>query len=335
MEENKNNLPALRGTPPDKITKAQVLALFNTETVRLNYNVMLQGLQGMVITKDNLKAEYPEFKEADKFLKAMDTWRKSEAKPFAEVVDMFLNVYNEIKEPISLALNAAKAQVAEKRKENAAEIAQAKAEQARQDLIAKTLADFINRVTSEIMLSTTDAQIVMIQKRIGSEKNRKSFYAERYQELCDKCDALNETINNQKAKIREMQKLNEEFDKALKNNDDSAAAKIKEKLEDVNQELVENSIRLQEKAFEESLSIQQVEVGQPELNVTKGKTTRWKWRVDDIEYLKKKEPQFTKTVTNDARIEEFMKEQREVGAFKTDKEEFTVRGITFFKEIYY
>ncbi len=99
-------------------------------------------------------------------------------------------------------------------------------------------------------------------------------------------------------------------------------------------ELVENSIRLQEKAFEQSMNMSQVEVGQPELNVTKGKTNRWKWRVNDIDFLKKKFPQFTLTVPNDEAIEVFMKEQRESGLFKTEETEITVNGITFYKEKY-
>lgn len=334
VQTTTSQLPALRNTPPERINKAQIVALFNTETIRWNYNKIVQGLQGMDVTKENLKAEYPEFREADKFIKSLDAWRKAQAKPFNEIDAMFLEVFKEILEPISAALTSKKAQVAEFRKENAAEIAQAKQEQARKDLIVKTLADFINRVTSDIMLATTDDQIVLIQKRIGSEKTKKSFYDTHYEELCAKCESLNETINVQKGKIREIKKLNAEFDAALKNNDSNSATKIKEQIEVVNHELVENSIRLQEKAFDESMSISQVEVGQPELNVTKGRTTRWKWRVDDVDSLRRKEPQFTKTVTNDEVIEAFMKEQRELGAFKTEKEELVIRGIIFYKETY-
>jgi tetratricopeptide (TPR) repeat protein len=334
MEENKNNLPALRNIPPDKITKTQIVSLFNTETIRWEYNKMLQGLKSMHITKENLKEEYPEFKAADKFCKSLDTWRKSEANPFNKVDALFLEVYKEITEPILAELTSLKAQVKTAREANAAEIAQAKREQARKDLIVKTLGDFINNCTTYIVTATTDDQVILVEKRIGSEKSKKGFYAEYYQELVDKCEALKSTITAQKKKIQELQKANEAFEQALKASDDSAAAELKEKIELINEQLVENSIRLQEKAFEQSINISQDQVGQPDLNVTKGKTSRWKWKVDDIEFLHKKFPKFTKVVPNDEAIEAYMKEQREAGLFKTQEEEIKVNGITFFKEIY-
>lgn len=333
-EENKNNLPALRSTAPDRITKQQIIALFNTEKVRWNYNKMLQGLAGMQVTKENLQTEYPEFKEADKFVKALDIWRKSEANPFNTVDSLFLEVYKEITEPILAALTSLKAQVKTAREANAFEIAQAKQEQARKDLIVKTLGDFINNCTTYIVTATTDDQIILVEKRIGSEKSKKNFYAEYYQELVDKCEALKTTITVQKRKIQELQKANEEFEAALKANDDTTASGLKEKIELINEQLAENSIRLQEKAFEQSINISQDQVGQPELNVTKGKTTRWKWKVDDVIFLQKKFPQFTKVVTNDEAIEAFMKEQREAGLFKTQEEQIKLNGITFYKEIY-
>lgn len=332
--EQSNNLPVLRGTAPEKITKQQIVALFNTETVRYNYHKMLQGLRAMVITKDNLKPEYPEFKEADKFIKAITDWRKAQAKPFNDVDALFLEVSKEIIEPISAELLSLKAQVKTASEANAAEIAQAKREQDRKDTIVRTMATFLNQVTHDILMSTTDKQIVLIQKRIGSEKSKKGFYAEYMDELEQKCAALDDTINSQKNKIRELDKLNESFEQALKANNDHAAAELKEKIEMTTTELTENSIRLQEQAFEQSMAISQVAVGQPDLNITKSKTTRWKWRVDDIEILRKKAPALTKIVPNDEAIEIFMKEQRDSGAFKTTETEFTVNGVTFYKEKY-
>ncbi len=334
MEENKNNLPALRGTPPEQITKAKVLALFNTETIRWNYQKMLQGLKGMVITKDNLQKEYPEFKEADKFIKAITEWRKEQARPFNEVDTMFLEISKDIIQPILDALTSLKTKVRIASDANAAEIAKAKMEETRKNIIVKSIADFINKITSDITLAVTDKEIASIQMRIGSEKSRKGFYAEYFNELEAKCDALATIINNQKEKIREINRLQEAFTKALDANDDSKAAEIKDKLELTNVELEENAIRLQEQAFNQSLSITQIEVGQPDVNVTKDRNSRWKWRVDDIAFLRKKAPQFTKIVPDDEAIDQFMKEQREAGLFKTDQETILVNGITFYKQKY-
>lgn len=334
MEQQSNNLPTLRGVAPEKITKQQIVALFNTETIRWNYNKMLQGLQGMSVTKENLKSEYIEFKEADKFLKGITEWRKAQAAPFNLVDALFLEVSKEISEPISVELQRLKVQVKAASDANAAEIAQARKEQERKDTIVKSIGTFINNCTTYIVTATTDDQIVLVQKRIGSEKSKKTFYAEYWQELADKCNSLDTLINQQKEKIRELKKLNEDFEQALKNNDDSKAAEIKDGIELANMELVENSIRLQEKAFDESLSISTVEIGQPDLNVVKGKSNRWRWRVDDLELLRKKSPEFTKIVVNEEKIDAFMKEQREAGLFKTEETEIQVKGVTFYKEKY-
>lgn len=335
MAEEKNNLPShLRNVPPDKITKQQIIALFNTEIIRWNYNKMLQGLQDMDITKDNLQESYPEFKEGDRFIKKITEWSKDEARPFSDVCDLFLEVRKEIIEPISEILALRKSQVKTASEANAAEIAQAKKEQERIDLITTTMGQFINKITADITIATTDAQIVLIQKLIGSEKSKKNFYAEFWDELMAKCDALTPTINQQKEKIRDLKKLNEQLSQAIKSDDNKKASELKEKIDDTNAILVENSIRLQEKAFEQSLNITQTEVGQPELNVVKGKSNRWRWRVDNIEFLHKKFPQFTKVVTNDEEIEKFMKNQRQLGLFKTEETEITVNGIIFYKEKY-
>src|SRR5690242_3534479 len=112
MAEEKKNLPShLRSVPPDKITKQQIIALFNTETIRWNYNKMLQGLQDMNITKDNLQESYHEFKEGDRFIKKITEWSKDEARPFSDVCDLFLDARKEIIEPISEILALRKSQV--------------------------------------------------------------------------------------------------------------------------------------------------------------------------------------------------------------------------------
>lgn len=334
--EQSNNLPAhLRSVPPEKITKQNIIALFNTETIRWNYNKMLQGLKGMRITKDNLQSEYPEFKEADKFVKTITEWRKQQAKPFNDVDALFLEVSKEIIEPISEVLTTLKAQVKSASEANAAEIAQAKREQAKKDLIAVTMGQFINKITADITLATTDEEIASIQMLMGTEKSKKTFYADYYQELVDKCEALNPTINEQKQKIRDLKKFNAQFEQAVSNNDDKKASEIKEQIELTTHGLVENSIRLQERAFEQSLTISQVQVGQPEVNIAKGKTTRWKWKVENIDMLHKRYPQYTRIIPNNETIDELMKEQRILGSFNTDHDEILVSGITFYKEKYF
>lgn len=333
MEENKNTPAVLRSMPPDKITKQQIVALFNTEKVRHNYNKMLQGLQGMEISSSTLKESYPEFKEADKFIKTITEWRKEQSRPFNDVDALFLEVSKEIIEPISAALLQKKEQVRAASAINSAEIAKAKKEQERIDTIVRSIGDFINKITADITLSTTDDQIVSIQKRIGAEKSRTGFYQEYIDELKTKCDSLSVTINNHKDKIRELSQFNAAYKQALNNNDDTKAALIREKIEEKTEEISENSIRLQEQAFTQSLDISSTQVGQPEISVAKGRVHRWLWEVNNIELLKKKNPELTQVVPNDEAINALLKEKRDAGEFK-DVEEVEFNGILFYKQKY-
>lgn len=333
MGENKNIPAILRSMPPDKITKQQIVALFNTEKVRLNYNKMLQGLESMEITPTTLKESYPEFKEADKFIKTITEWRKEQSRPFNDVDALFLEVSKEIIEPISAALFQKKEQVRAASAINAAEIAKAKKEQDRIDTIVKSIGDFINKITVDITLATTDDQIVSIQKRIGAEKSRTGFYQEYLDELKNKCDSLSDTINSQKKKIRELSQFNDAYTQAVKNNDDITATLMMGKIEEKTEELSENSIRLQEQAFTQSLGISSAQVGQPEISVTKGRVHRWLWKVNNMELLHKKNPELTKIVPNEDAINALMKEKREAGEFK-DVEEVEFNGILFYKQKY-
>lgn len=331
---NDNNLPVLlKNLPPEKITRQTVVALFNTEKVRLNYNKMLQGLQSLEVTPSTLKSEYPEFKEADKFVKTITEWRKDVTRPFSDVPSLFLSVANEIIEPISAALELKKAQVKATNEINAAEIAKARKEQERIDTILLQMGTFLNKITADITLATTDLQIVSIQKRIGSEKSRTAFYSEFIDDFRSKCDNLNDVINNQKDKIRKLAEFNKQFDVALSKNDDQGAALIKEKMEATSDSLMENSIRLQEQAFSQALNIPQVQVGQPEVNTVKAKTYRWLWKIEDIQLLRKKQPELTKIVPNEEAIEYLLKEKRQAGDFE-GQSEVRVNGILFFKQKY-
>jgi predicted transcriptional regulator len=334
MEEKNENLQVqLSSLPLDKITKQTIIAFFNKEKLRLNYNKILQGLKSLEITPATLKSDYEEIKEANKFIKSLDTWRKEAAKPFNEVDAAFLQVFKEIIEPISVDLMSIKAKIKSASDINAAEIAKAKKEQERIDNIIRTMSDFINKITVDITMATTDKEISSIQMRIGSEKSRETFYGTYIEELKSKCNNLNGIINDQKEKIRQLKKFNEDLEKAIANNDDSKAVELKEQIEITGIELNENAIRLQEKAFTESVSISQTVVGQPDLNVTKGRLYRWKWQVENIDLLRKKNPELTKIVPYEKAIDTLLKQKRDAGDFK-DLEELNFNGIKFFKEKY-
>ncbi len=329
-----NNQLVRLNLPPEVVTKDTIIALFNTAKIRMNYVKILDGINNLEVTETTLKETYEEFKASDKFEKEIEKWRKEQAAAYAGVAQMFLDVQKEVLKPILEATQAKKAQVKTVSAANADKIAKARAEQEKNNSISSSIVQFINQITLQISTATTDDHIVTIQKRIGSEKARTGYYEGSFiDELRAKCDALAPIINEQKLKIRKIEELNNQMSQNMAGGNEQAASEIREAIELEQMLLQENGIRLQEKAFEEVITMQQVEVGHPEINVTKQRTSRWKWRVDDLQLLAKKLPNLVKLVPDEEAIEALMAEQRP-NWIADKKEAVPMTGITFYKEKY-
>lgn len=319
---------------PQLVTKDTIVALFNTAKIRMNYVKILDGINNLEVTETTLKETYEEFKASDKFEKELEKWRKEQAAAYAGVAQMFLDVQKEVLKPILEATQAKKAQVKTVSAANAEKIAKARAEQDKNNAISNSIVQFINQITFQISTAVTDDDIVTIQKRIGSEKARTGYYEGSFiDELREKCDSLAPIINEQKQKIRKIEDLNKQMSQSIAEGNEQAASEIREGIELEQMLLEENAIRLQEKAFEEVVTMQQVQVGQPEINVTKQRTSRWKWRVDDLQLLAKKLPSLIKLVPDEEAIERLMAEQRP-NWIADKKESVPMTGITFYKEKY-
>lgn len=331
MEKNSNEL-ALLSISPDKITKQHIQAVFNTKKIKDNYAAILNGLKSLNITKENLREEYPELKAATKLVSTLDTWRKDQAETYAAIPKLFLEVHKEFAAPIEDELNIIRQKVAKASAENKAEKDKAAKETLRIETIKAQMGNFINKITSDIANATDDDEIVAIQMRIGSEKSRKNFYAEFIGEFSEKCNLLKYTINLQKEKIRELVSLKNSFVSEMANGNDDKAVELRTEIELKEFEIEENSIRLQEKAFDQALNISDVHVGIPDVVVTKPKMKKWKWKVDDINKLSKR---FTKIIVDEDEVNNYMAELRNEGLIKTNAEDFKKEGITFYKEIFY
>ena len=331
MEQN-NQLEPLR-LSPELVTEAKLKALFNTQLIKKGYPKLLQGLENLSFSKDTLQPTYPELKAADQFLKELETIRTEIGKPYADTARLIKRVFDEITEPISTLTASKKAELKTSNELAAAELKKAQQENARVEGIKATIGNFINTVTREISLAETDTTIVAIQKKIGTEKSRTGYYAEFLNELKEKCDALTPAINTRKESIRKYQELEKEQEAALKSNDPIKAAQIKGEMEYVDAALMEDTIRLQEQAFEQAASIETV-VAEPLINVAKVKTRRWLWKVEDMALLYKKMPHLVKLEPDRAAIDIILATKRADGSLK-GKEEEKMNGITFYQEKYY
>ena len=328
MEEN-NLVPS----NPQHPTREIIQAMFNRELGLNNYKKIIEAASALTFSKDNLSADYPALKELDKLLKNLDEVRKKIKEPYVTTGKVIESTFKEITAPMEEILTQKKGQLRTANEAAMMELKKAQQEQERKDNINRTLASFINEVTLAVGNASDDKEITRIQKLIGSEKAKKSFYAELYNELLNKCDGLEQPIKDRKSFIQQTMANEKLLQAALNDGDDEKAVKLREEQELLQEKTNESKIRLEEAAFEQVSTIQSV-VGQPIIETVKPKSKRWKWRVDDITLLQKKLPHLVKLVPNDEAIDELMKLKRAENAL-IDDEELKIFGLTFFQEKFY
>lgn len=302
-------------------------ATFNLEASKKNYQVLLTQLSGIKITKDNVNED--QTKEAKEIIKALTELKDIQCKPVLQDHKDILNVYNGLVDPIKEQVD----RIAEEKKTISLKIQQETAaqlrEQTRINNAKQAIVDFSNKVATLITESKTDADIVLIEKMIGSEKVKSTVYQEFLPELIERCDALRPQIKIQKENIRQLKALEEKEKIAIESGNIVAATEILEKKEELQSLIEETTIRIHETAFDQATSI---DIVAPEVvEVAPKGRTNWKWRVDDIRLLAKKAPGFVKMVPDEDAIARLLAEKRLDGSLK-DKLEENWNGIVFFND---
>lgn len=317
---NNNQLP----------TPAIIGATFNMEAAKNNYMKTLQYLKNVTITRDNVNEDTS--KDARLIISALTKKKEEINRPFIDAQKQAVKILKDFCEPLELEL----ARISEEKKIVATQI---KAEQQKQideqnriNKIKTAISDFINLVAVSITNAKTDDDIVAIEKKIGSEKTKTSVYSDLISELASACDSLRPTIKQQKENVRKLQELNEREKVALETGDINTATELKATKEYYDQLIGETGLRIHEKAFEQSLSIEMVA---PETmdEAPKGRTN-WKWKITDIKLLSKKLPQFVSLEPVKEKIDEMLSIKRSDGSLKGKQEE-SYCGILFYNDIKY
>lgn len=331
MEENKN-LPAVRlNLPPDKLTPEVIKSFFQKEISRKDYQQVLQKLELVKPTKENLPQSGKVIGEVNKVIKELQEFAKSNGESYFKTHRSFLAVMKEILEPILSKVQVIEAEIKSKNDELLVDLEKARVEQARIDNIKSTMKNFINNCTAFITIAS-DAQIANIQKRIGTEKSRSKFYAEFLDEFKEKCKALDPLINERKEHLRKEADLLKAETEALQSGDVEGALDIKEKLEQLESDKEENILRLQEEAFEQISKDEPVYAAEPAGEALKGRNY-WRWEVEDMLKLYKKHPDLVILQPNKEAIDKFMAENREQW-YADGKKEVQYDGVKFFIKKY-
>lgn len=318
---------------PQQVSKELVKSMFNKHLGLRNYIKIVQAAQSLTFTKDNLSADYPALKELNSLVKELSDLKKEIKDPYTEAGKNIEIVFKEITEPLSAILEQKKSELKVANEAALKEKQAAEQENARRNAIVAQISTFINHVTKDVALADSDTEITRIQKLIGSEKARKGYYQEYHEEFLDKCSALDEPIREKKEFIRQKTANEAKLEQAIRDGDMTKAAELKDKQEILEQQTLESSIVLQEKAFEQNLAIQEV-IPETIIETIKPRRTMWKWRVDDIQQLQKKMPDLVKLVPNDEAIEVLF------AAKKAEKvlingQDYHLFGLTFYQEKFY
>jgi hypothetical protein len=320
MEENQ--LPEKKAP-----SYAVIKAGFDLEASKKNYQLLLQDLSAITVTKDNVNDDLT--KDGREVLKALTDRKDEESKSPLQWHKDIMVAYKSLYLPLDVEVTRILAEKKEVSLTIQQETAKQLAEQKRIADAKTAIVDFTNKVANLIKNAVTDSDIVAIEKTIGAEKTKKNTYQEFLPDLIAQCDGLRPQIKDQKENIRELQRINEQEELAKQAGDIVKLTELKEQKEYVEHVIQETGIRIHEKAYEQAVTI---DIVAPEVMDTAPKgRTNWKWRVDDLKLLQKKMPHLVKLVPDDDAINQVLATMKLEGRLK-DKMEEKFFGITFFND---
>lgn len=313
---------------PALITKEVATASFNVELTRLKYQEVLQAVENVEWTEKNINEDLlaPARLVASKLTDKKD----QDKRPIIDAGKVIQNAYNEVFNPLNDAISRKtneKKLLAEKIQR---EIDLANRERQRVADINTAIFTFIAAITNEITEADTDAKIVLAEKKIGSEGTRKNVYQEFVPQLKDQCEELKPLIKKQKEFVKALAEAEKAQKDAMAKGDDSTAVEMRTKAEELKDVIDENKIRLQQKAFEQIEESSPV-VGMPTAIAPNASRTMWKWRVDDVKTLFKKNPELVDLIPNKEKVDQILRDKKESGELD-GKSELSMNGITFYQD---
>lgn len=296
--------------PTQEIVKANIqLELTKSGLI---YQFVLQGLENIKFTRDNIDKMRLKLAPGEKLVKQLN----DRVNPYKEAWQNDNAAKKSLLDPVQDALTRKKNELAKIAKEIADENAKIEAEKQRIANEEKAANDFFIRMSQEVSAATTDFEIVRIEKLIGSH-SAKPMYKQ-------KAETLKPIIAKQKEHIRHLEAIKEAEKKAEQSGDDEKIMQLREQQEQITAKIAEGNETVQFTAIKGAESNVVVpEVVAPQ--TVKAKRSTWTWELIDIEQAKKK-ADWTKTVTNDAVIDEHLKSIKD----SAESEDFVVSGIRFF-----
>lgn len=309
------------------------MASLISETTKLNLQSLLQAAKSIRHERDDLSVNYDLLIKLRGIYDFLEKRRKEEDKVEKDIIAARKAGYDELMLPIAELLDAADPHIAAINAELLSEEREIGDAIKTQVSIRDGLADFINNTIRSITAAPDNKELVRIQKLIGTEKSKKNQYGNYSNILVDVTDELLNLIDGRKKLIVENGKREEELQKAIAADDQAACVHLKEQIELSQRELEENASAISESAFQRVAGLPIVGYDVVSKAV-KPRLQRWSWRVDDMELMYKKSPEFVVKEANTKAINAFMKSKvdaEELDEYSDNK----FNGLVLFKKPYY
>lgn len=318
---------------PQKLTKELVVARLISETTRFNLSDLLEKSKSISRDPEALTTNYALLLQLRGIWDYLDKQRKEEDKEQKDIIATRKEGYDEIMNPIAEILDAADPHIFEANTKILLEERQVGSGIQKQIDNRDSLAEFINTTIRSIIAAPDNKELVRIQKLIGSEKSRKSKYGE-YEAITEEtCDALLSLIDGRKKLITENDKWEKQLAEALASDDQPAVVQIKGMMMVGKRELEENAATISENAFKK---VSDLPIAGYHFisKAVKPRLSRWSWRVDDMELLYKKSPEFVIKEPNTKAINAFMKQKTEAGELD-EYGDNVFNGLVLYKKPFY
>lgn len=316
-----------------KLTKEIVVAKLLPDATQMGFQQSLNACKAQVITKQTIKVNYEVFKKLRDIHAFFEEKRKVEDKPDRDNLKARKAGYDEYLDQIEDILNAADPLFAKFNEELLIEEKEFFAEIARKNEITGRHMEFVNDTVKQVTGAVTTEELVRIQKLIGSEKSKTAFYGDYHPIMKGVCDSLLSLIDGRKKILKDNKKLQADFEKADAAGDTVLATRLREEMDDNERFVSQNAIILADEAYKQVSEISKI-TSELESAAITPRLHRWSWRVDDIELLYKKMPEFVVKEPNSKEINSFSKRMQDAGELKESGDN-NFNGLVIFRKPYY
>jgi len=294
----------------------------NMELTATNYQKLLQDAENIHFTRDNIGGEYGCLKALRDVLKKAATIKTEGKKPYLDACKAWDNAYNSIIAPIEDVLARKTSEFTQLATSIQRENQEAENEKKRvsdiKTLITNKKIEFGNKASNATSLN----ELVLLEKAIGSEKNRTGTYQEFIKELISSLDDLRPIIKLQKENIQRLNQLADESKKAHESGDDQKLLDLETEKELANQRIEESRYNVQSTALQSNGTDVATIEAEP-IKTVKPRRTTIAYEITDALKLQKKHPNFFTLTPVDSEIKEWLK------GFKSDFEKSDNSQVLF------